>query len=101
MEFGSRVIYVPEHVSETERVEKHDFNEGISVRRHRRAGNEQSCLLDILDTAGQEEYSAMRDQYVRTAQGFILVYSITSRHTFEELSPIRDQILRIKVASQR
>ena len=25
----------------------------------------ETCLLDILDTAGQEEYSAMRDQ-VRT-----------------------------------
>ena len=24
-----------------------------------------TCLLDILDTAGQEEYSAMRDQYMR------------------------------------
>lgn len=22
----------------------------------------ETCLLDILDTAGQEEYSAMRDQ---------------------------------------
>lgn len=28
----------------------------------------ETCLLDILDTAGQEEYSAMRDQ-VRTFQG--------------------------------
>lgn len=26
--------------------------------------DEETCLLDILDTAGQEEYSAMRDQYV-------------------------------------
>ena len=25
----------------------------------------ETCLLDILDTAGQEEYSAMRDQYMR------------------------------------
>ena len=24
--------------------------------------DEETCLLDILDTAGQEEYSAMRDQ---------------------------------------
>lgn len=26
--------------------------------------DEEAALLDILDTAGQEEYSAMRDQYV-------------------------------------
>ena len=25
----------------------------------------ETCLLDILDTAGQEKYSAMRDQYMR------------------------------------
>ena len=29
----------------------------------------ETCLLDILDTAGQEEYSAMRDQYMRTGEG--------------------------------
>ncbi|KAF2817939.1 uncharacterized protein BDZ99DRAFT_531153 [Mytilinidion resinicola] len=35
------------------------------------------ALLDVLDTAGQEEYSAMREQYMRTSEGFLLVYSIT------------------------
>ena len=25
----------------------------------------ETCLLNILDTAGQEKYSAMRDQYMR------------------------------------
>lgn len=56
----------------------------------------ETCLLDILDTAGQEEYSAMRDQYMRTGQGFVLVYSITSRSTFEELQKFHSQILRVK-----
>jgi len=54
------------------------------------------CLLDILDTAGQEEYSAMRDQYMRTGQGFIMVYSITSRSSFEEIPKFHSQILRVK-----
>ena len=54
------------------------------------------CLLDILDTAGQDEYSAMRDQYMRTGQGFIWVYSITSRSSFDEISSFREQILRVK-----
>ena len=31
----------------------------------------ETCLLDILDTAGQEEYSAMRDQYMRTGKTVI------------------------------
>ncbi|KAL6061754.1 Ras GTPase [Balamuthia mandrillaris] len=54
------------------------------------------CLLDILDTAGQEEYSAMRDQYMRTGQGFLCVYAITSRTSFEEITSFREQILRVK-----
>ncbi len=46
-------------------------------------------MLDILDTAGQEEYSSMRDQYMRTGQSFLLVYSITDRRTFEEAIQMR------------
>ncbi|EGG21964.1 hypothetical protein DFA_01850 [Cavenderia fasciculata] len=53
-------------------------------------------LLDILDTAGQDDYSAMRDQYMRTGMGFILAYDITCRATFEEVSTFVDQIKRVK-----
>ena len=56
----------------------------------------ETCLLDILDTAGQEEYSAMRDQYMRTGQGFLLVYAITSRGSFDEIVAFKEQILRVK-----
>jgi GTPase KRas protein len=38
----------------------------------------------------------MRDQYMRTGQGFLCVYSITSRSSFEEISSFREQILRVK-----
>ncbi|KAF9904351.1 Ras GTPase [Lobosporangium transversale] len=57
---------------------------------------EEVALLDVLDTAGQEEYSAMREQYMRTGEGFLLVYSITSRNSFEEISTFYHQILRVK-----
>jgi GTPase KRas protein len=52
--------------------------------------------LDVLDTAGQEEYSAMREQYMRTGEGFLLIYSITSRQSFEEIMTFQQQILRVK-----
>ena len=58
--------------------------------------DEESCLLDILDTAGKEEYSAMRDQYYRSGEGFVLIYSITDRSSFEQITTFRDHILRIK-----
>jgi len=53
-------------------------------------------LLNILDTAGQEEFSAMRDQYMRTGKGFLVVYDITSRLSYEEVSKFREQIYRVQ-----
>ncbi|KAL9128503.1 MAG: hypothetical protein Q9217_002829 [Psora testacea] len=58
--------------------------------------DDEVALLDVLDTAGQEEYSAMREQYMRTGEGFLLVYSITSRQSFEEILTFQQQILRVK-----
>lgn len=60
----------------------------------------EPCVLEILDTAGQEEYSAMRDQYIRSGQGFLIVYSIANRRSFEELGEFRDAILRVKDAEK-
>ncbi|KAI5795573.1 ras-like protein [Geopyxis carbonaria] len=58
--------------------------------------DDEVALLDVLDTAGQEEYSAMREQYMRTGEGFLLVYSITSRTSFIEIATFQQQILRVK-----
>lgn len=38
----------------------------------------------------------MRDLYMKNGQGFILVYSITSTSTFNDLAELREQILRVK-----
>ena len=40
--------------------------------------------------------STMREQYIRTGEGFLLVYSITSRSSFEEISTLYQHILRVK-----
>ncbi|KAI9318780.1 ras-like protein 1 [Dichotomocladium elegans] len=56
----------------------------------------ETALLDVLDTAGQEEYSAMREQYMRNGEGFLLVYSITSRMSFDEIAQFYQQICRVK-----
>jgi len=61
--------------------------------------DDKVAFLDILDTAGQEEYAAMRSQYMRSGEGYILVYSIIKRETFEELSVIVTQITRIREAT--
>jgi small GTP-binding protein len=53
-------------------------------------------MLEILDTAGTEQFTAMRDLYMKNGQGFVLVYSITSQATFNDLLELREQILRVK-----
>ena len=58
--------------------------------------DDEMCVLDILDTAGQEEYSAVRDQYMRSGQGFLLVYSVTSFSSFDEMGFFREKITRAK-----
>jgi len=58
--------------------------------------NGQQCMLEILDTAGTEQFTAMRDLYMKNGQGFVLVYSIIAQSTFNDLSDLREQILRVK-----
>ncbi|KAI9878354.1 MAG: Ras GTPase ras2 [Pleopsidium flavum] len=59
----------------------------------------QSCMLEVLDTAGQEEYTALRDQWIRDGEGFVLVYSITSRASFTRIQKFHHQIQRVKESS--
>lgn len=54
------------------------------------------CRLDILDTAGQEEFKSMRSQYMRQGQGFILVYSITDANSFQKCREFYDEVQRAK-----
>ncbi|TVY21715.1 Protein ras-2 [Lachnellula arida] len=59
----------------------------------------QSCMLEVLDTAGQEEYTALRDQWIRDGEGFVLVYSISSRSSFTRITRFHNQIQRVKESS--
>ena len=56
----------------------------------------EPCLLDILDTAGQVEFTAMREQYMRCGEGFIVCFSITDRHSFLECEEYRNLILKVR-----
>jgi GTPase KRas protein len=56
-------------------------------------------MLEVLDTAGQEEYTALRDQWIRDGEGFVLVYSISSRSSFTRIQRFHNQIQRVKESS--
>lgn len=56
-------------------------------------------MLEVLDTAGQEEYTSLRDQWIRDGEGFVLVYSVTSRASFERIEKFYNLIQRVKESS--
>ncbi|XP_067244612.1 ras-related protein rap1ab isoform X3 [Chanodichthys erythropterus] len=76
-------------------VEKYDPTIEDSYRKQVEVDGQQ-CMLEILDTAGTEQFTAMRDLYMKNGQGFALVYSITAQSTFNDLQDLREQILRVK-----
>ncbi|KAH8548319.1 ras related protein 1b [Umbelopsis sp. PMI_123] len=76
-------------------VEKYDPTIEDSYRKQVEVDGQQ-CMLEILDTAGTEQFTAMRDLYMKNGQGFILVFSITSMVTMNDLYELREQILRVK-----
>ncbi|KAJ9122494.1 hypothetical protein QFC22_001922 [Naganishia vaughanmartiniae] len=48
---------------------------------------------EIIDTAGQDEYSLFNHKYAVGIHGYILVYSIASRQSFEMIQTLHDKIL--------
>lgn len=53
----------------------------------------QEYAIEILDTAGQDEFSIMNEKHLIGIHGYLLVYSIASRQSFELIEVIRDKIL--------
>ena len=73
-------------------VEKYDPTIEDSYRKQVEVDGQQ-CMLEILDTAGTEQFTAMRDLYMKNGQGFVLAYSITAQSTFNDLQDLREQSL--------
>jgi len=58
---------------------------GIDFKEQRLLVNGKQIKLQIWDTAGQERFRTITKSYYRGAQGYILVYDVTSRMSFEHI----------------
>eukprot|EP00300_Choanocystis_sp_HF-7_P039872 c621_g1_i1.p1 GENE.c621_g1_i1~~c621_g1_i1.p1 ORF type:complete len:269 (+),score=44.95 c621_g1_i1:112-918(+) len=54
--------------------------------------DDKVCRLQILDTAGQEEFQNLFPGWVRNQDGYILVYSVENRKSFEQILDIEAQV---------
>lgn len=53
----------------------------------------QEYELELVDTAGQDEYSILSEPNYIKIHGYVLVYSITSSKSFEIIQIIHDKLL--------
>mmetsp|Transcript_29526 Transcript_29526/g.41542 ORF Transcript_29526/g.41542 Transcript_29526/m.41542 type:complete len:901 (+) Transcript_29526:99-2801(+) len=60
----------------------------------------RKVTLKILDTAGSDDYSAMRSQWFSKSQGFVFVYSITSEHSFQMIPSLFEEVVRAKMTDK-
>jgi small GTP-binding protein len=55
-----------------------------------------NCEVEILDTAGQDDYQSLINYWISFGEAFVLVYAINDRESFNGLEEKRDRILRMK-----
>ncbi|KAJ1533446.1 GTP-binding protein, partial [Cladochytrium tenue] len=55
----------------------------------------QEFAVEIIDTAGQDEYSILNPRHAAGIHGYVLVYSIASRPSFDMCAVVRDKILAL------
>mmetsp|Transcript_22187 Transcript_22187/g.34449 ORF Transcript_22187/g.34449 Transcript_22187/m.34449 type:complete len:191 (-) Transcript_22187:245-817(-) len=58
--------------------------------------NGNRYLLEIVDTAGAEEYVVMQAEWIRQSEGFIIVYSIIDKGSFESIDAFHENIINHK-----
>lgn len=55
--------------------------------------------MEIIDTAGQDEYTILNSKHFIGIHGYMIVYSVASKQSFEMVRIIRDKILNHLVSS--
>ena len=56
----------------------------------------KACTLDIADTSGQEEYQSCVQKYCERGGGFLLVYSVVDKNSFQQAQEIYESLMRIR-----
>lgn len=55
-----------------------------------------NTTIEILDTAGEEDYQNLLDMWINYAEGFLLVFAINDKESFNALKGKYDRIMKVK-----
>lgn len=94
MEFGSEFVWYgktnEEEIFDQKELEGKDILKKLAKKTLVDDG--ETCIIEILDTSGQEEFSTLRDKYYRESQGIILAFSLIDEKSFTEMKDIYDNL---------
>ncbi|KAI1181545.1 putative small G-protein Ras2 [Nemania serpens] len=60
------------------------------------SNNDETFTVEVLDTAGQEEYRSQQSEWIRQSHGIVLVYSVISRASFSHIHDLCRPVLMLK-----
>eukprot|EP01083_Nonionella_stella_P002512 7215_1 len=63
--------------------------------------DKKPAYLDILDTAGQQEFASMQEQFYRQGKGFLIVYAIDKPNTFLYAKELKQKITDARYDDQK
>eukprot|EP01091_Cochliopodium_minus_P018350 TRINITY_DN741_c0_g1_i2.p1 TRINITY_DN741_c0_g1~~TRINITY_DN741_c0_g1_i2.p1 ORF type:complete len:121 (+),score=28.46 TRINITY_DN741_c0_g1_i2:115-477(+) len=59
--------------------------------------DDEPIFINVLDTAGQEEFRTFLERWIKEADAYLLIYSIIDKNSFEhEIPSFYDEIVRIR-----
>ena len=58
--------------------------------------NSRAAVLEITDTAGNDQFRMMREMYLGNSDAYVVVYSVVSKSSFLELPGMLDDIQHLK-----
>jgi len=56
--------------------------------------NGEQRIFKVLDTAGEDDYQTMIDEWIKTANGFLLLFAINDRESFDALKSKLNRIVK-------
>lgn len=57
--------------------------------------DDQAVILEILDTAGQDEFTAMQSQWIAFGNAFVILYDVTKRESYNRAKNFHHKILMV------